>query len=64
MKKVYAKTQINQIAKAVEVSVGTIYLNFAGKKEIMDFILKCTIEPDFLYNCIYCTRYCSSVGAY
>lgn len=43
----YAKTQISHIAKAVGVSVGTIYLDFAGKKEILHFILKCTIEPDF-----------------
>lgn len=44
----YAKTQISHIAKAVGVSVGTIYLDFTGKKEIMHFILKCTIDPAFL----------------
>lgn len=43
----YSKTQISHIAKAVGVSVGTIYLDFAGKKEIMHFILKCTIDPAF-----------------
>lgn len=43
----YSKTQISHIAKAVGVSVGTIYLDFTGKKEIMHFILKCTIDPDF-----------------
>lgn len=43
----YAKTQIGHIAKAVGVSVGTIYLDFTGKKEIMHFILKCTIDPQF-----------------
>lgn len=43
----YAKTQISHIAKAVGVSVGTIYLDFTGKKEIMHFILKCTVDPDF-----------------
>ena len=43
----YAKTQISHIAKAVGVSVGTIYLDFTGKKEIMHFILKRTLEPDF-----------------
>lgn len=43
----YSKTQISHIAKAVGVSVGTIYLDFAGKKEIMHFILKCTIDPGF-----------------
>jgi len=44
----YSKTQISHIAKAVGVSVGTIYHDFAGKQEIMHFILKCTIEPSFL----------------
>lgn len=44
----YAGTQISHIAKAVGVSVGTIYLDFAGKKEIMHFILKCTIDPKFI----------------
>lgn len=44
----YAKTQISHIAKAAGVSVGTIYLDFAGKKEIMHFILKCTIDPSFI----------------
>lgn len=44
----YAKTQISHIAKAVGVSVGTIYLDFAGKKEIMHFILKCTTDPSFI----------------
>lgn len=43
----YARTQISHIAKAVGVSVGTIYLDFAGKKEIMHFVLKRTIDPDF-----------------
>ncbi len=44
----YAKTQISHIAKEVGVSVGTIYLDFAGKKEIMHFILKCTVDPSFI----------------
>ena len=43
----YAKTQISHIAKAAAVSVGTIYHDFIGKKEIMHYILKCTIEPEF-----------------
>lgn len=44
----YSKTQISHIARAVGVSVGTIYLDFTGKKEILHFILKGTIEPEFL----------------
>lgn len=43
----YARTQISHIARAVGVSVGTIYLDFAGKKEIMHFILKCMVDPAF-----------------
>lgn len=43
----YSKTQISHIAKAVGVSVGTIYHDFIGKKEIMHYILKCTIDPAF-----------------
>lgn len=44
----YSKTQISHIAKAVGVSVGTIYHDFIGKQEIMHFLLKSTIDPDFL----------------
>lgn len=44
----YARTQISHIAKATGVSVGTIYNDFVGKKEIMLFVLKCTISPDFI----------------
>lgn len=44
----YSKTQISHIAKKVGVSVGTIYLDFAGKKEIMHFVLKCVIDPEFI----------------
>lgn len=45
----YARTQISHIAKAIDVSVGTIYHDFAGKKEIMHFVLKGTIDSEF-YN--------------
>lgn len=43
----YSRTQMSHIAKEVGVSVGTIYLEFAGKKEILHFILKGTLDPDF-----------------
>lgn len=43
----YSKTQISHIAKEVGVSVGTIYHDFVGKKEIMHFILKSVIQPSF-----------------
>ncbi|MDF2479488.1 MAG: transcriptional regulator, TetR family [Clostridia bacterium] len=44
----YSKTQISHIAKVIGVSVGTIYLDFAGKQEIIHFVLKSTIDPDFI----------------
>lgn len=44
----YSKTQISHIAKAVGVSVGTIYLDFTGKKEIMNFILAAILDPGFV----------------
>lgn len=44
----YKKTQISHIAKAIGVSVGTIYHDFAGKREIMQFVLKCTIDSEFI----------------
>lgn len=44
----YARTQIKHIAKSIGISVGTIYHDFAGKEEIIHFILKCTIDPDFI----------------
>lgn len=46
----YAKTQISHIAKAAGVSVGTIYLDFAGKREILHFVLKRTMDPDFIHQ--------------
>ena len=43
----YAKTHIGHIAKEVGVSVGTIYLDFTGKREILHFIFKTLIQPRF-----------------
>ena len=43
----YSKTQISHIAKVVGVSVGTIYLEFSGKQEILHFILQCVLDPGF-----------------
>lgn len=41
-------TRRMQMNNSVGVSVGTIYLDFTGKKEIMHFVLKCMIDPDFI----------------
>lgn len=40
----YSKTQISHIAKAVGVSVGTIYHDFTSKQAIMQFVLASTID--------------------
>lgn len=44
----YSRTQISHIAKAVGVSVGTIYHDFTGKQEILHFFLKCVVDPGFM----------------
>lgn len=46
----YSRTQISHIAKKVGVSVGTIYNYFIGKKEIMHFMLQCSIDNEFINN--------------
>lgn len=48
LKQGYSKTQISHIAKAAGVSVGTIYLDFTGKKEILHLVVKCLIDPEFI----------------
>lgn len=44
----YMRTQMKDIAKEIGLSTGMLYVYFKGKKEILDFILKCTIDPDFI----------------
>ncbi len=44
----YSRTQISHIAEAAGVSVGTIYHDFAGKDDIMRFVLKCAVDPGFI----------------
>lgn len=44
----YSRTKISHIAKDIGVSVGTIYSLFESKQEIMYFVLKGTIDPDYL----------------
>lgn len=43
----YAQTQISHIAREAGVSVGTVYHDFAGKQELLHFMLQCAVEPDF-----------------
>ena len=44
----YALTQIDHIVKEVGISVGSLYDLFSGKKAILKYILKCTIDPAFM----------------
>ncbi|MGF7012143.1 AcrR family transcriptional regulator [Lachnospiraceae bacterium PF1-22] len=44
----YARTQIKDIADGIGMSVGTMYHYFVGKTDILSFILKVTIEPEFM----------------
>lgn len=44
----YARTQVKDIAKKIGLSTGMIYIYFKGKKEILDFILKCSIDRSYI----------------
>lgn len=44
----YAQTQISHIAREAGVSVGSVYRDFAGKQELLCFILQCALEPDYM----------------
>lgn len=44
----YVRTQMKDIAKEIGLSTGMLYVYFKGKKDILDFILKCTIDSDFI----------------
>lgn len=44
----YMRTQMKDIAKEIGLSTGMLYVYFKGKKDILDFILKGTIDPDFI----------------
>lgn len=44
----YARTQMKDIAREIGLSTGMIYIYFKGKKDILNFILKCTIDKGFM----------------
>lgn len=44
----YARTQVSDIARQAGISVGAVYSLFTGKRTIFQFLLKCTIAPEFL----------------
>lgn len=44
----YARTQMKDIAKEIGLSTGMLYVYFTGKRDILNFILKGTIDPAFI----------------
>ena len=44
----YARTQIKDIAREIGLSTGMLYQYFNSKRDILSFILKCTIDPSVL----------------
>ncbi len=44
----YARTQMKDIAKEIGLSTGMLYVYFTGKRDILSFLLKGTIEPAFI----------------
>lgn len=44
----YARTQMKDIAKQIGLSTGMLYVYFTGKRELLSFLLKGTIEPAFV----------------
>lgn len=43
----FARTQMRDIAKEIGLSTGMLYQYFTSKKDILSFILKGTIDPEF-----------------
>lgn len=44
----FSRTQIEQIARDAGISIGAMYDLFSGKRVILDFLIRCTIEPGFI----------------
>jgi AcrR family transcriptional regulator len=44
----YSRTQIRDIVKITGISTGALYSLFTSKKAILSFILKCTLDPDYM----------------
>lgn len=44
----YSRTQIRDIAREAGISVGAVYLMFENKQAILDFVLKCGIDPAYI----------------
>jgi len=46
----FSKTQVEHIVRETGISTGAVYDLFAGKKAIFQFVLQCTMNPDFIEN--------------
>lgn len=46
----YSRTQMRHIVRETNISTGALYTLFTGKKAILDFILKCVIEPAHMHG--------------
>ncbi|WP_349674142.1 helix-turn-helix domain-containing protein [Lacrimispora sp.] len=44
----YSRTQMKDIAKEIGLSTGMLYVYFTGKRELLSFLLKATIDPSFI----------------
>lgn len=44
----YARTQMNHIAKAAGIAVGSMYNLFESKEAVYGFVLKCIIAPEYM----------------
>jgi Transcriptional regulator len=46
----YARTQMNQIAKAAGIAVGSMYHLFESKEAVYGFVIKCIISPEYIQS--------------
>ena len=44
----FARTQISYIANAANISVGAVYTLFTSKKAVFDFVMKCTMDSEYI----------------
>ncbi|UZQ50029.1 helix-turn-helix domain-containing protein [Clostridium kluyveri] len=50
IKQGYTRTQINQIAKAAGIAVGSMYHLFESKEAVYGFVIKCIISPEYIHG--------------
>ncbi|MGN6715564.1 TetR/AcrR family transcriptional regulator [Anaerocolumna jejuensis] len=48
IKQGYTRTQMNQIAKAAGIAVGSMYNLFESKEAVYGFVIKCIISPGYI----------------